>query len=241
MSGTIAVPGGTVANDILIAKVRSFWQDIADATPFDVPAGWTQLANSRIGEIVSADMPADTQGYASFWRVATASEPASYTFVAPASEQVMGGMWAMYSSINYTMNVLHSGTAQFASTPSYVTNVFHSVDAQSLMVYAFCGHGTAFSSFTGFVNARVHHGAGTLHSDTPFSSGSGVPPANASQRRDIVLSLDSEAGPFGTGSRTANANLSTVAGGYPYANTYVRIVEVAPIPTPTPWKLWVVN
>lgn len=67
---TVDVPAGTAAGDILVATVANQWGLISDIRPEQ--AGWTQV-HSRDGgwQNVHGKM---------YWRVATGSEPANYSF-----------------------------------------------------------------------------------------------------------------------------------------------------------------
>lgn len=67
---TVNVPAGTAVGDILIATVANQWGLITDITP--VQAGWTQV-HSRDGGWQNVHGKV-------YWRVATDSEPASYSF-----------------------------------------------------------------------------------------------------------------------------------------------------------------
>jgi len=71
----ITVPAGTVANDVMIAHIA--WRTDATMTP---PAGWTQVGATLIQPGAIAGVP---NRLAVFYRVATAAEPASYSWNFP--------------------------------------------------------------------------------------------------------------------------------------------------------------
>jgi hypothetical protein len=113
----LARPAGTVAGDVLVAQVINRG---GEEGGLQVPAGWAQLTR-----VVSVNV-AGTSSV--LWRVATAGDPASWTFAitTPASAQMVGGM-AAYSGVSTTDPIHASGTATgataTATTPSITTTV----------------------------------------------------------------------------------------------------------------------
>ncbi|WP_148714450.1 DUF6701 domain-containing protein [Chitinolyticbacter meiyuanensis] len=96
---TIPVPAGTVAGDVLLAQVTG------SANPLIItpPAGWT-LIRSNSQNLLAAGI---TQ--ALYYRVATGSEPASYTFTLSVAAWVAGSM-ITFRGVNTTTPVLgHAG------------------------------------------------------------------------------------------------------------------------------------
>ena len=78
---TIARPANVQAGTLLVAGVAA-----SPASTISKPAGWEAVGNFSSGQPDSAD-----SSYRAFWRIATANEPASYTFPVMAS-QIRGGM-----------------------------------------------------------------------------------------------------------------------------------------------------
>jgi hypothetical protein len=113
----LARPAGTVAGDVLVAQVINRG---GEQGGLQVPAGWTQLTR-----VVSVNV-AGTSSV--LWRVATAGDPASWTFAitTPASAQMVGGM-AAYGGVSTTDPIHASGSATgatpTATTPSIATTV----------------------------------------------------------------------------------------------------------------------
>ena len=99
-SVTIAKPSGTVAGDMLVSCLASNGTKVSST---GVPAGWTQIAAVLQGTSTRAF------GY---YKVAGASEPASYTWTLNASVANSGGI-ARYSGVSATTPV--DGTPQSAS------------------------------------------------------------------------------------------------------------------------------
>jgi hypothetical protein len=89
---TINVPAGTIANDVLIVSVAAVTQNTIVAAP----AGWTALLNT-------AQPAANPSRLATFYRIATGTEPASYTFELNGSANggAAGGMLA-FSGVETT-------------------------------------------------------------------------------------------------------------------------------------------
>jgi hypothetical protein len=113
---TVNKPTGVVAGDLLLATME------VDADPVTVtgPSGWTLLLDTLVA-------PGTTSAFhAQVWyKVATASEPASYTWGVPASPWVDIGLLA-YSGVNTTtpidsFNGRDAGIVSSASTNSITT------------------------------------------------------------------------------------------------------------------------
>lgn len=125
---TINLPAGTIKNDVMVVALS--WQPNSNNGKVSPPTGWTQVsmiidsANSRYFEAI-------------YIRVATASEPASYTFPFSASAGIAGSISSFYNiNIYNPINVFAgqltpAGVTQ--STPSVTTTV------SNTMVLAFNG------------------------------------------------------------------------------------------------------
>ena len=105
-------PTGTAAGDILIAQVRNqsgrAWSTGA--------TGWTKIREDNDGTIVQAI----------FWKLATASEPASYNFTVGASARLTGSIYAFRGLNTSTPVDVSSGGTNSASpitAPSLTTTV----------------------------------------------------------------------------------------------------------------------
>lgn len=98
---TLNKPAGTVAGDLLIAHIGT-----ANGPAMATPSGWTQIPG--LAGIVNAD-----QRLVSWYKIAGASEPASYTFTTGATDANTGGI-AAYTGIDTS--------APFAGTPAQTLN-----------------------------------------------------------------------------------------------------------------------
>lgn len=92
---TILKPTGIVANDVMIAAIHSGWCGANTITP---PAGWT-LINSTSNTGPGCGSSSTQILLATYYRVATASEPTAYVFTGSASQYLVGGIVA-YTGVN---------------------------------------------------------------------------------------------------------------------------------------------
>ncbi len=88
---TISVPTGTAENDVLFAAVATD----GDVVVSPDAGGWTQEINAANGTELNLDV---------WWRVATASEPSSYSFSWSGNETSCGSMYR-FSNIDTTTPV----------------------------------------------------------------------------------------------------------------------------------------
>ncbi len=103
---TINRPGGVVAGDVMVAGIG-----IRGAPTVATPAGWTLIRTDAAGTYTTQAL---------YYRVATASEPASYTWSFSKSVPAAGGISA-YQGVDTTTPVGVSGaTGQNSNTTSIV-------------------------------------------------------------------------------------------------------------------------
>ncbi|MBL7942272.1 MAG: hypothetical protein JNM00_05880, partial [Flavobacteriales bacterium] len=107
---TIPKPAGVAVNHVMVAAIHTGWCNSGSAvTP---PAGWTFIASTaNTGPGCGAG---STQiQLSTFYKVATASEPANYTFTGFSSQIYVGGIVA-YSGVDVTspINAFSSNGAQ---------------------------------------------------------------------------------------------------------------------------------
>jgi hypothetical protein len=88
---SIAVPAGTVAGDVMIAAITV----TPSTVPITAPGGWTQI------RAVTQASGGGSQ-LATYYRVATASEPASYTWTLTTSHTGAAGGIVSYSGVDNT-------------------------------------------------------------------------------------------------------------------------------------------
>ena len=119
----LPTPTGTQANEVLIAQVSNYYS----ANTLSVPSGWTLIRRDSRGTTTTSSL---------YWRVATASEPASTTFTISGTPgvQMVGGI-AAYSGVSTSSPVNVSGViaddAPTVVAPSVTTTV-----ANTMLVYA---------------------------------------------------------------------------------------------------------
>jgi hypothetical protein len=191
---TINVPAGTVANDVMIASITirpcSNTSGGACTTTINAPAGWTQ-----VGTTIDQTTGAGTGGYghrlAVYRRVASGSEPASYTWS-------FGG------------TPLHAGAAGTISS-------FSGVDtANPVVANAGQATGAAANHVAPGINTGTVTNTMLVNTFTANSSGTWTAPGGTTERSDVAsltvpddlgLSLETTTQPIAaagaTGTRTA--------------------------------------
>ena len=92
---TILKPSGLLANDVMIAAIHSGWCGATTITP---PEGWT-LINSTSNTGSGCGSSSTEILLATYYKVATASEPVSYIFTGSSSQYLVGGIVA-YTGVN---------------------------------------------------------------------------------------------------------------------------------------------
>jgi hypothetical protein len=118
----INVPGGTTTGDVMIATVVT----AGGSAAYTAPGGWTAITNTTPSW-------SGTAHSATYYRVATAAEPASYSWSLGASMQAAGDI-VTYTGVNNTdpvgaSNVATPGTANSAATPTV-----SSITANSMII-----------------------------------------------------------------------------------------------------------
>jgi hypothetical protein len=108
---TLTPPTGTASGDVLVATLA-----IAGTGTVTAPSGWTAVQNITSGTVMR---------HASWYRVATASEPASYAWALGSSRAAAGGICA-YRGVNGSVPIDASatatGTSGNATTPAVTTS-----------------------------------------------------------------------------------------------------------------------
>jgi hypothetical protein len=102
-SVTIAKPSGVQQNDVMIAAVHAGWCNLAG--PITPPSGWT-LINQTSNTGSGCGSSNTGVQLATFYKVASASEPATYTFTGNTIQEYVGGIVA-YSGVN-TINPINA-------------------------------------------------------------------------------------------------------------------------------------
>jgi probable HAF family extracellular repeat protein len=121
-TGTIAVPDGVVAGDVLVAVFE------VDADPVTVapPIGWTQVRDQRAGSGATAFHAI------AYTHTVTTTEPTTYAFTAPDGVWIGGQIAAYHGVTGVDAAASASATGTHVSAPSVTTS-----HASDLLVTAF--------------------------------------------------------------------------------------------------------
>ena len=113
---TISKPAGVVTNDVMVASI-AFRPNIATITP---PSGWTLAGN------ILNNPNSIANSLATYYKIATSGEPASYTWTMGTITGAAGGITA-FSGAAITTPIVQSGKntawGLFHDTPSVTTPV----------------------------------------------------------------------------------------------------------------------
>ncbi len=137
---TILKPAGMAVNDLMIAVLAQRGQN---ANPVATSAGWTRINGTNDGGTLGVD---------AYWKLATAAEPASYTWAMTLNARISGTI-SVFRGVNTATPVLASGTQvnAVASTtytaPSISTGVV--TNAMLIAIYARTNAAGAISAATG--------------------------------------------------------------------------------------------
>lgn len=125
-SVTVTQPTSTAEDDILIACIAT-----DGGSSFFTPSGWSLIVSS-VGDAAS-----DTAGLAMFWRRATASEAANYTFTISPGNRISAAVSA-YSGVRTTGAPYESsGSAAVTATTAFASASIAASGANRMVVAAF--------------------------------------------------------------------------------------------------------
>lgn len=121
-SMSIGKPGGTAANDLMIAQITG-----AEAAGVAEPSGWN--------EVPGGDITSSNTRYKTFYKVAGASEPSSYTFDFSQSEKHIGAITVLRNTAQ--QNPIDSVAADYDWMVSFPTpSVTPTGDNEAHLVFA---------------------------------------------------------------------------------------------------------
>jgi hypothetical protein len=124
----LAVPAGVVAGDVMIAIVATS-DNGGGHIPTAPVSGWTQIEAFTSG----------LGGYAAYWHLATASEPASYTFANVSGTALVGAM-DVYGGENTSapiqISAKSTGGGFLSPTPNPVAPSVTTTTANALVIVA---------------------------------------------------------------------------------------------------------
>jgi hypothetical protein len=149
---TIARPAGMAVNDLMIAVLAQRGQN---ANPVATSAGWTRINGANNGGTLGVD---------AYWKLATAAEPASYTWAMTRNARISGTIY-VFRGVDTAAPVVSSGVQvnAVASTtytaPSISTGIV--TNTMLVAVYARTNAAGAISAATGMtlINSRSSGGA----------------------------------------------------------------------------------
>jgi hypothetical protein len=99
---TLPLPLGVSVNDVMIAAVHSGW--CSQGSPVTAPQGWTLIAHTTNTGSGCGSANTSVQ-LSTFYKVATANEPAAYIFTGSTSQNYVGSIVA-YSGVD-TLNPIN--------------------------------------------------------------------------------------------------------------------------------------
>ena len=120
-TATVALPAGVVLGDLLLAQVTQRGATAPTITP---PAGWTQ---------VTSQTNASTLSMVIYRKVATAAEPASYTWTFSVSDRIAAAVVA-FRDVETTTPVNVSASQSNAASTSYTAPSLTPTEAGTMLV-----------------------------------------------------------------------------------------------------------
>lgn len=155
---TILKPTGVVTNDVMIAAIHSGWCGASSITP---PAGWT-LINSTSNTGPGCGSTNTQILLATYYKVATASEPSAYVFTGSSSQYLVGGIVA-YTGVNPSSPINASSTfgAQEACANIVANSVTTTVACTRLVSVFVCSVNSSATNIVPQVSLTERMDAGT--------------------------------------------------------------------------------
>ncbi len=174
-SVTVGVPGGVAAGDLMLAQIA-----VRGGTGVTItaPAGWTGILQGTNGTILRQ---------AIYYRIAGATEPASYTFTLSSNQRMTGGI-AVYHGVDAADPIDVWSTRSNASSTAVTANAVTTTVANTMVVGFFA---------TGTVTSFTPPGGMTERHDAATSAG---PNGVAIEAAEAVQAMAGS-----TGTRTATA------------------------------------
>ena len=189
----INVPAGTVAGDVMVASITVQPSTLV----ITAPAGWTLVRDN-------AQAAGSSSRMATYYRVATAGEPASYlwTFSGAASTGAAGGIMS-FSGVNTATPIDAENGNPTASALTHTANQVTTVSGGTMLVgsFEFTSTPTAANWTSNMTTNQVNQG-------------SIAGPSNAGIR--ILMAYETRAAIGATGTRTATASGVTADTGLAY-------------------------
>src|ERR687891_434790 len=171
----INVPAGVQANDLLVAHIAR-----TGNAAISTPSGWTVAGGTNNGNFIRQE---------TYYRVASGSEPASYTWTWTGSQPAAGGMSAYYG-VKGSSPLDVVGTADTANNTTTVTAPSLTTTVNDALVLAFfaSNSNSTYSTATGMTErhevgtAGMSIGTDDMSQATAGATGAKTSPPNASGR-----------------------------------------------------------
>jgi MSHA biogenesis protein MshQ len=131
---TISKPADVVTNDVMLAQIT-----VRGGTGVTItaPSGWAQIRRENSGT---------TLAQAIYWKLAGASEPASYAWTFSATQKASGGI-AAYSGVSTSTPInAHGGQANASSTSVTAPSITPTAAGARLVGFFGTATGTTFTS-----------------------------------------------------------------------------------------------
>jgi Secretion system C-terminal sorting domain len=135
-SVTVNIPSGVLPNDVMIAAIHTGWCN--SGSPVTPPLGWT-LINQTSNTGSGCGSSNTTVSLATFYKVATATEPASYTFTGTTTQIYVGAIVAYTGvDVNNPINASSTFGAQDSCSAIRATGVTTTASCTRLVGVFFC-------------------------------------------------------------------------------------------------------
>ncbi len=154
---TLTAPASIAAGDLLIAGI-TLTGPTSRIDTAQVPAGWT---------LIAAQDNAAVQGMATYWKIATAGEPASYIWRFTASSRAVGGMMRVTGAdATSPIDVVDGAPGSDVASPfNVIAPTVTTATVQTLVVGTYgMGSGATFTPNTGFTERvdQMHTSAANI-------------------------------------------------------------------------------
>ncbi len=182
---TVNKPAGLVANDVMLALITQRGTNFPlDSTMISVPTGWS---------LVLARDNTSTVGLAIYRKVATAGEPASYTWTLGASDQTEGAIVA-FRGVDTSNPVSASGSQANAAATTYTAPTITTTTGNAMLVAFF----------------TANNGSVTVNAATGMTQSSNAGNGSAANGVSVGSSYVLQPGAGATGSKTSTGNTSLI-------------------------------
>ncbi len=186
---TITKPVGVATNDLLITTLGQRGQSATPflrVTPAGAPAGWTRITGVSSGANLGID---------AYWKLATATEPASYTWTLNRSDRTVGSI-VVFRGVDTTIPAVVQGTQHnVTASTTYTAPSINTGAVANTMLLALYG---------------IADGRRTINGATGMTQIFSASSNNAASGLALGASYAAQAAPGATGTRLSAGNTSLV-------------------------------